>query len=130
MPIAVELLPQRDDLIFNIFGGAVGAAERSAWACSQARVALGEIALNEGDHPPSRDPILARNRTLRSPFDQHGRDHQLRHSHRSTLVVGCKRCPETAVNDVVNSDTPSDTRITARCAALALGRRLGQSSPT
>ena len=35
---------------------------------------------------------------------------QLRHSHRSTLVVGCKRCPETAVNDVVNSRTLSSGR--------------------
>src|SRR5271156_431068 len=45
--------------------------------------------------------------TFTTSFDQHGRDHQLRHSHRSTLVVGCKRCPETAVNDVVNSRTAS-----------------------
>ena len=47
--------------------------------------------------------------TFTTSFDQHGRDHQLRHSHRSTLVVGCKRCPETGVNDVLSSDTPSDT---------------------
>jgi hypothetical protein len=107
IPIALKLLSQRDDLVFDVLAGAVGAAKRSSW--SQARVALGEIALNEGDHPPSRDPVVACNLTLSSPFDQHGRDHQLRHSHRSTLVFGCERCPKTPVNDVVNSGTPSPT---------------------
>jgi hypothetical protein len=91
--------------IFDVFGGAVGAAKRSSWAWLQTGVALGQVALHEGDHPPPGDPVLAGNLTFIASFDQHGRDHQLRHSDRSTLVVGCKRCPKTAVNDVMNSDT-------------------------
>lgn len=44
----------------------------------QARVTLGEVALHEGDHPPSRDPVvswLSRAALI-----------LLRHSHRSTVV--------------------------------------------
>src|ERR1700742_566225 len=76
---------------------------RPSWARLQARVTLGQVTLDKGDHPATRNPVLASNLTFTTSFDQHGRDHQLRHSHRSTLVVGCKRCPETAVTYVVNS---------------------------
>jgi hypothetical protein len=48
-----------DDLIFNVFGGAVRAAKRSSWVWLQARVAPGQVALDEGNHPPPRDPVLA-----------------------------------------------------------------------
>ena len=67
------------------------------------------------------DPVVAGHLTFIASFDQHGRDHQLRHSHRSTLVVGCKRCPETAVNDVVNSHTLSSTREKPLCAYVQAG---------
>ena len=106
MSIAVEFLAQLDDLIFEVFGGTPGAVLAVSVSGLQTGLALGEVALNEGDHPPSRNPVLAGNLTFTTPFDQHGRDHQLRHSHRSTLVVGCERCPETGVNDLVNSRTP------------------------
>jgi hypothetical protein len=82
----------------------------------QTGLALGEVALNQGDHPASRDPVLAGNLTFTTSFDQHGHDHQLRHSHRSTLVVGCERCLETGVNDLLNSDTLSSTRETGSSA--------------
>ena len=78
------------------------------------RVALGEVALNEGDHPPSRDPVVAGNLAFTASFDQYGRNHQLRHSHRSTLVVGCERCPETGVNDLVNSGTSATASAMSR----------------
>src|SRR6202012_2326865 len=102
-------------------GGAVGAVKRSSRAWSQTGIALGQVALHEGDHPPPGDPVVAGNLTFIASFDQHGRDHQLRHSHRSTLVVGCKRCPETAVNDVVNSRTPSPTVMSRDIVHMCLG---------
>jgi hypothetical protein len=43
------------------------------------------------------------------------------------LSSGCKRCPETAVNDVVNSRTPSDTRKRRRNATCS---RCELPSPT
>src|ERR1700686_4192419 len=105
MPVAVEVLSQLDNLILEGLGGAPGAGQRSPRSWSQARIALGEVARNQGDHPASRHPVLTCNLTFGPPLDQHGRDHKICHSHRPPLRLRCARCPETGVNGVLNSDT-------------------------
>src|ERR1700686_2582717 len=110
MPVAVEVLSQLDNLILEGLGGAPGAGQRSPRSWSQARIALGEVARNQGDHPASRHPVLTCNLTFGPPLDQHGRDHKICHSHRPPLRLRCARCPETGVNGVLNSDTLSSTR--------------------
>src|SRR6202051_5302950 len=105
MPVAVEVLSQLDNLILEGLGGAPGAGQRSPRSWSQARIALGEVARNQGDHPASRTPVLTCTLTFGPPLDQHGRDHKICHSHRPPLRLRCARCPETGVNGVLNSDT-------------------------
>ena len=107
-PCSVELLadarrsrPRRSPGVWS--GCARGRRDRGL----QARVALGQVALDQRDHPPPRHPVLPGDLALGPALDQHRRDDQLRHPHRPPLVSRCERCPETAVNDVLNSDTTS-----------------------
>jgi hypothetical protein len=105
MTAAVEFLADPDDLVLDRHGGPLRAAQRPAGPRLQTGVALGQVALDQGDHPAPGHPVLAGYCALAPSFDQDGCNHQLRHAHRSPLGSGCERCPETGVNDVLNSDT-------------------------
>jgi hypothetical protein len=110
MAAAVEVLADLDDLVLDLHGGALWAGYRTAGSWLQAGVALGKVALDKGDHPSAGHAVLACDLALAASLDQDGCDHQLRHPHRSPLGSGCERCPETAVNDVLNSDTTATAR--------------------
>jgi hypothetical protein len=109
--VAVELLAQGDDLVLDGLGCALGAFARPPGPGHQPSVALGQEPLNELDHPAAGHPVGAGDLALGPAFDQHRGDHQLRHPHRSPLRLGCERCPATAVNDVLNSDTAVGTQV-------------------
>jgi hypothetical protein len=62
------------------------------------------------------DTVVPGDLTLATALDQHRRDE--RHSPRPP-GLRCERCPETAVHDVLNSDTPSDTDLSPHGLCLA-----------
>jgi hypothetical protein len=109
MAAAVEFLAQRDDLVLERLTGPYRAAVWPPRAGLQPGVALGQVAPDELDHPPSGDAVVPGDLALAPALDQHRGDHQLRHPHRTLLDSGCERCPATGVHDVLNSDTASDT---------------------
>jgi hypothetical protein len=91
--VPVEALADRDDLVLELVGGPGRGAHRPPRARSQTGVALGEIPLDEGDHPAAGDPVVPGDLTLGATLDQHRRDHQLRHPHRQRLGSGVNDVP-------------------------------------
>jgi hypothetical protein len=106
----VEFLAQGEDLVLHVAGSPVRARPWTPRPRSQAGFAFGEEPLYQGDHPAAGYPISSGDLALGAALDQNSRHDQLTHPHRSPLDVGCERCPETGVNDVLNSDTTRPTR--------------------
>jgi hypothetical protein len=85
VPVLVEVLADRDDLVLDRVGGAARAAVRATGPGQQPCLALREVTPDQGDHPPPAHPVIAGDLALGTPLDQHRRDHQLLHAHRSPL---------------------------------------------
>ncbi len=113
VPAPVEFLAQLHDLVLDRLNRPLWTCQRSPGPRGQTVLALGQVALHQGDHPPPRDPVLAGDLALGAAFDHNSRDDQLRHTHRSPLGSGCERCPATGVNNVLNSDTAAPTSLTS-----------------
>lgn len=68
-------------------------------------------AANERLHPSPRDPVVPGDLPLGPAVNDHGRDHNPSHRHRTTpWHQGCERCCETPANYVLMSDTFVSTR--------------------
>jgi len=93
MPAPVELLADGDDLLLDHAEGLQRAGQRSPRPRVQPRVALGQIPLHQGDHPPTGHAVLPRDLALAPPLDQHRGHDQLRHPHRSPLHSGVNDVP-------------------------------------
>jgi hypothetical protein len=109
MPRLVEILADGDDLVLDRRVSPVRGVQRPSRPRFESGIAFGLITLHQRDHPPPRHPIVPGDLTLGSALDQYRHDNQPRHTHHSPLALRCERCPETGVNDVLNSDTPGGT---------------------
>lgn len=105
MTVPDQLLADLDDLVLDLGRGLAGTAARPPRTRLKTGLPFGQVPLHHHDHPAAGHPVLARDRALGPALDQDRGDHQLRHPHRSPLRSRCERCPETPVNDVLNSDT-------------------------
>ncbi len=90
--VPVEVLADCDDLVLERVGGPGRAPQRPSGAGLQTRLALGQVALDQGDHPAAGDAVVPGHLTSAPTLDQHRGDHQLRHPHRPP--------PGSGVNDV------------------------------
>jgi len=93
MTVAVELLADRDDPVFDGDRGLLRAAAGPPGPRLQAGVALGEVALDHGDDPPPADLVVPGDSALAALLDQHSRDDQLGHPHRPPLRSGVNDVP-------------------------------------
>jgi hypothetical protein len=122
VPAAVEFLAQGEDLLLHLPCGAVRARPWTPRPRRQAGFAFGEEPLHQGDHPAAGEPVGSGDLGLRAALHQDRGHHQLRRRHRSPLDVRCERCPETAVNDVLNSDTVVPTAQAVDSVLVVRGR--------
>ena len=93
VPVAVEVFADREDLVLELAAGAGGAMPRPPGAGLQTGFAVGEVALDEGDHPAAGQSVVPGDLTLGAPLDQHRRHNELRHPHRSPLGSGVNDVP-------------------------------------
>jgi hypothetical protein len=100
-----EFLPQLDDPVLDGVGDAPRVAAGPSGVRFKSCFAFGRVTGDEGLDPAAGDAVVAGDFTFRAAFDYDCCDHDPGHRHRPPQSSGCKRCRETPVNYVVNSDT-------------------------